>query len=106
MIVSILNIIASGGWWQRTIGYKVIGNETWRFLLILLVVLIAMVVGKIVQFSFNSFADRRDKKRGVTSLTLFLRCLTKPISVAFFAVALFISKVFMLFGEEAISPAI
>jgi MscS family membrane protein len=106
MIVSIMNIIASGGWWQRTIGYKVIGNEIWRFLLILLVVLVAMVVGKIVQFGFNSFADRKDKKHGVTALTLFLRCLTKPISVAFFAVALFICKAFMLFGEEAISPAI
>jgi MscS family membrane protein len=105
MIDSILYIVASGGWWQRTIGYKIIGNEIWRFLLILLVVLVAMVVGKIVQFGFNSFADHRDNKRGVTALTLFLRCLTKPISVAFFAVALFICKAFMLFGEEAISPA-
>lgn len=106
MIVSTLNIIASGGWWQRTIGYKVIGNEIWRFLLMLLVVLVAMVVGKIVQFAINSFATRRDEKRGTTAMTLFLRCLTKPISVAFFAAALFICKAFMLFGEEAISPAI
>jgi small-conductance mechanosensitive channel len=64
-----------------------------------------MVVGKIIQFGFNSFADRRDKKRGVTALTLFLRCLTKPFLVAFFAEALFICKAFVLFGEEAISPA-
>ena len=106
MTASTLHIIASGGWWQRTIGYKIIGNEVWRFLLILLVVLVAMVVGKIVQFGFNSFAARRDKKRGTTAMTLFLRCLTKPISVAFFAVALFICKVFMVFGEEAISPTI
>ncbi|MHC4160323.1 MAG: mechanosensitive ion channel family protein [Planctomycetota bacterium] len=102
----IVAITASGDWWQRTIGYKIIGNEIWRFLLILLIVLVAMVVGKIVQFAINSFAARRDKKRGTTAMTLFLRCLTKPISVAFFAVALFVCKAFMLFGEEAISPAI
>jgi MscS family membrane protein len=79
------------------------GNEVWRFLVVLLVVLVAMATGKIVQFAINSFAARRDKKRGLTALTLFLRCLTKPISVALFALGLFVCKVFMNFGEEAIS---
>ncbi len=106
MMVSAQTIIASGDWWQTTIGYRIMGNEIWRFLIVLLVVLVTMAAGKIVQFVINSFTVRRDKKRGLTALTLFLRCLTKPISVAFFAVALFICKAFMLFGEEAISPAI
>ncbi|MHC4111849.1 MAG: mechanosensitive ion channel family protein [Planctomycetota bacterium] len=103
MTASGLTIIASGDWWQTTIGYRIMGNEVWRFLVVLLVVLVAMATGKIVQFAINSFAARRDKKRGLTALTLFLRCLTKPISVALFALGLFVCKVFMNFGEEAIS---
>jgi len=106
MIVSAQTIVASSDWWQRTIGYKIIGNELWRFLLLLLVVLVAMAAGKIVQFAINIFTARRDKKRGLTALTLFLRCLTKPISVALFALGLFVCKAFMNFGEEAISDEI
>ena len=106
MVVSAQTIIASSDWWQRSIGYKIIGNEVWRFLLILLVVLAAMATGKIFQFAINSFTARRDKKRGLTALTLLLRCLTKPISVAIFALVLFVCKAFLNFGDEAISPAI
>jgi len=101
-----VTIIASGDWWQRTIGYKIMGNEVWRFLLILVVLLVVMAAGKVVQFAINIFTARRDKKRGLTALTLFLRCLTKPISVALFAVGLFVCKVFLIFGEEAISQEI
>jgi MscS family membrane protein len=103
MTASALTIIASGDWWQRTIGYKIMGNEVWRFLLILVVVLVAMAVGKIIQFAINTFTTRRNKKRGITVLTLFLRCLTKPISVALIALGLFVCKAFLIFNEQAIS---
>ena len=106
MMVSAQTIIASGDWWRATIGYKIMGNEVWRFLLILVVLLVVMAAGKILQFAINTFTARRDKKRGLTALTLFLRCLTKPISVALFAVGLFVCKAFLVFGEEAISQEI
>jgi len=94
MTASALTIIASGDWWQRTIGYKIMGNEIWRFLLILAVVLGAMAAGRSIQFAINAFTTRRNKKRGITALTLFLRCLTKPISVAVVALGLFVCKAF------------
>ncbi|NIP23227.1 MAG: mechanosensitive ion channel [Phycisphaerae bacterium] len=104
MTASALTIIASGAWWQRTIGYKIMGNEIWRFLLILAVVMVAMAAGKIIQFAINTFTTRRNKKRGITVLTLFLRCLTKPISVALLALGLFVCKAFLIFDDkEAIS---
>jgi len=103
MTAPALTIIASGNWWQRTIGYKIIGNEIWRFLLVLLVVLVAMAAGKIVQFTISSFAARREDKRGVTALTIFLRSLTRPVTVALFALGLFVCKAFLVFGDEAIS---
>ena len=103
MMVSAQTIIASGDWWRATIGYKIMGNEIWRFLILLGVLLVVMAVGKVVQFAINSFTARRDKKRGLTALTLFLRCLTKPISVALFALGLFVCKAFLVFSKEAIS---
>jgi len=106
MKASALAIIASANSWQRTIGYKIIGNEIWRFLLLLLLVLVAMAAGQIVQFAINHYAARRDKKRSTTVLTIFLRCLTKPISVALFALGLLVCQAFLVFGDGAISPVI
>ncbi len=106
MTASALTIIASGDWWQRTIGYKIMGNEVWRFLLLLLVVIVAMAVGRIVQFAINNYAGRRDKKRGLTALTLFLRCLTKPISVAFFALGLYLCKLCLVFEDKTAVPVV
>jgi len=106
MTESALSIIASANWWQKTINYKVIGNEIWRFGFVLLAVLAAMIAGRIAQFVIKNYADRRDEKRGPTALTMFLRCLNKPISVALFAFGLSVCKPFLVFGEEGISPAI
>ncbi len=106
MTASSLTIVASGDWWQRTIGYRIMGNEVWRFLLLLLVVIVAMAVGRIVQFAINNYAGRRDKKRGLTALTLFLRCLTKPISVAFFALGLYLCKLCLVFEDKTAVPVV
>lgn len=106
MTASALTIIASSDWWQRTIGYRIMSNEVWRFLLLLLVVIVAMAVGRIVQFAINNYAGRRDKKRGLTALTLFLRCLTKPISVAFFALGLYLCKLCLVFEDKTAVPVV
>jgi len=100
MTSSALTIIASGDWWQRTIGYKIMGNEVWRFLLILTVLLVAMAAGKLIQFAIDIFTTRRSKKRGITALTLFLRCLIKPISVALLSLGLFVCKAFLIFDDK------
>ena len=100
-------ITGSSGWWDKTINYEIIkGNAIWRFLVILLVVLVTMAAGRTVQYFINNYALRRDEKHGVKATTLFLRCLTKPISVALFALGLFVCKMFLVFGDEGISPVI
>ena len=106
MMVSAQTIIASGDWWRATIGYKIMGNEVWRFLIVLLVVIVAMAVGRIVQFAINNYAGRRDKERGLTALTLLLRCLTKPISVAFFALGLYLCKLCLVFEDKTAVPVV
>ena len=97
-----ITIIGSGDWWTKTINYEIIkGNAIWRFGLVLLVVLVAMAIGRIAQFVLNSYALRRERKTGVTVVTLFLKCLTKPVSVAFFAIGLYLCKLCLVFDKTA-----
>jgi MscS family membrane protein len=108
MTASVLTkLLASGDWWSETINDEIIkGNEIWRLGLVLLVVLVAMAAGRIVQFAINSYAARRDNKRGVTVMTLFLRCLTRPISVAIFAVGLYLCKLCLVFEDKTAVPVV
>jgi MscS family membrane protein len=39
-------------------------------------------------------------------VTIFVKCVAKPASVAIFALGLFLCKAFLVFGEEAISPSL
>ncbi|MHC4746176.1 MAG: mechanosensitive ion channel family protein [Planctomycetota bacterium] len=105
-ISALTQVIGSGDWWSNTINYKIVGNEFWRYGLVLLVVLVAMSAGRIAQFFIDSYCVRRDKKGKAAVITLFLRCLHKPISVAFFAIGLSICKLALVFSEEGISPKI
>lgn len=101
------NIIGFTGWLSKAINYELIeGNAIWRFVLVLLTLLAAMAAGQIIQYILNKYALGREKKRGPTVVTLFLKCLTKPISVALFAMGLLICKALLVFGEKAISPTI
>ena len=106
MISALMKVIGSGDWWSKTINYEIMGNEFWRYGLVLLVVLVAMSVGRIAQFFISSYCASRDQKGKAAIITLFLRCLHKPISVAFFAIGLAICKSALVFSEEGISPKI
>lgn len=101
------NIMLAAAWWPKTINYEIIkGNEIWRFLLVLLTILVAMALGRIVQFFINAYAERIRKKRGSNVVTIFLNAVAKPISVAIFALGFALCRISLNFGEGAISPAI
>ena len=94
-------IMGSAAWLLKTINYEIIkGNAIWRFALVLLVVLVAMAAGRIVQFSFNSYAARRAEKKGQSLLTLLLKALANPIYVAIFTAGIFLAKVTLFFDDE------
>jgi len=76
------------------------GNEIWRFGLVLLTVLVAMVAGRIVQLAVNSYALRLAKKRAEGLLILLLKALANPIYIAIFAAGIFLAKVPLLFDDE------
>jgi len=99
--LALTKLLASGSWWAKTVNYELVrGNGVWRFLLVLLVVLVAMAVGRIVQYAINSYALRLQRKRGVSALTLLLKALTNPIYVAIFAAGIFFCKAALFFDNE------
>jgi len=75
------------------------GNEIWRFGLVLLVILAAMVTGRIVQFAFNSYSARLIKKKGEKPLALLLKALANPAYVATFAAGIFLCKLPLFFDD-------
>jgi MscS family membrane protein len=101
MQAEIMKIVALSDVWSKTINYEIVrGNQVWRFGLVLIVVLVAMVVGRIVQFAVSTYASRLSKKKGDNVVTLLLKALAKPIYVAMFAAGLFLCKVPLFFDDE------
>jgi len=107
MASALTRIVGSGDWWTKIINYEILrGNAIWRFVFILLVVLAAMAAGRIAQYVISNYALTREKKHRATVITIFFKCLAKPISVALFALGLFVCEAFLVFGEEGIDPVI
>lgn len=101
MTVSVTAILAAGDWWSETVNYEIIrGNSIWRFVLVLLVVIAAMVTARIVQFAIGGYAGRLVRKKGETSLTLLLKAIVKPLYVAMFAGGIFCAKLPLYFQDE------
>lgn len=92
------------GWSDRLldiVNYELIrGNEIWRFALMLLAVLVALVVGRMVQFAIKRYAQRLAQKRGENVLTLSLNALANPIYVMVFAAGIFFAKFPLFFDDE------
>ena len=98
---AITKLIGAGDWWTKTISYEIVkGNAIWRFGILLLVILVTMALGRIMQYGIESYARRREEKRGVSVVTLFLKCLSKPLYVAIFALGLFVCKLFLYFDDQ------
>ncbi|MHC4555778.1 MAG: mechanosensitive ion channel family protein [Planctomycetota bacterium] len=101
MTAAIIAATGSADWWSETVNYEIIrGNAIWRFGLVLLAMLVAMLAGRIVQFSMTGYAGRLREKKGEGPLTLLLKALAKPMYVATFAAGLFLAKLPLLFDDE------
>ncbi|MHC4625888.1 MAG: mechanosensitive ion channel family protein [Planctomycetota bacterium] len=107
MTGSVAAVLADEQWWSQTISYELEGNPIWRFLLVLLVVIVTMAAGRIVQFVISGYAGRLAKKKGESPVTLLLKAIVKPLYVAIFAGGVYCAKIPLYFDEEdGISVAI
>jgi MscS family membrane protein len=109
MTVSVISkLVGSGGGWQSAVNYEIIkGNAIWRFGVVFLVILAAMVAGRIVQYVVSDYSRRRREKKGVTLVVLFCDSLCRPIYVAIFGAGIFLAKAPLRFDNlEGISTTI
>lgn len=105
--LKLTGLLGSAGLWAQTVNYEIIkGNAIWRFGVVLLVVLAALAAGRIAQYFVSSIAESSRQKLGLNVVTLFLTAISKPISVAIFAIGLFMCKAALVFGEDGIDPTI
>jgi len=101
MQADVVNIVALSDVWSKTVNYEIVrGNQVWRFALVLVVVLMAMIVGRIVQFAVSTYASRLSQKKGENIIALLLKALAKPIYVVMFAAGLFLCKMPLFFDDQ------
>jgi len=107
MTAGLTKLLAEGDILSTVYDYQLVpGNAIWRFALVLIVILTAMIAGRVAQYIITGFASRREAKRGITVGTLFLKCITKPITVAVFALGLYITKFCLVFEDRTAVPVI
>ncbi|MGD9109413.1 MAG: mechanosensitive ion channel family protein [Phycisphaerales bacterium] len=95
-----VSLLAESSIWDKTINYTMVpGNPLWRFALILIVLLITFIAGRVIQFIIEGYAARREQKHEENILSLTLKCLAKPISVAVFAAGLHLSRLCLVFDN-------
>lgn len=100
------NIIAEGNSYLNVFNYELAeNNPIWRYILVLLTIIITLIISRIVQFAISNYTLRKEKQKGITILTLFLKCIIKPLSVMFFAFGIYAAKHCMVFADpEAVPP--
>ena len=90
---------------DKIINYELIdGNEIWRFVIVLLIIIIVLAIGRIAQFILAGCSKRNEQKRGLNPVSIFLQSIAKPVSLAFFAIGLFMCKWILVFAESAAPP--
>lgn len=100
-MTDLATILGVGDWWSKMVGYELVrGNAIWRFGLVLLAVLVALVAGRVVQFLVSGYATRLAKKKGERPFSLLMKALVRPIYVAVFAGGLFVAKIPLYFNDD------
>ncbi|MBN2375109.1 MAG: mechanosensitive ion channel family protein [Sedimentisphaerales bacterium] len=94
------HLLASVKQLQDIVNYEIVGNELWRFGLLLLVILATLIVGRFVRFIIDRTAQRLERKDDIQLLQSFLCCVSRPISVAIFAGGLYFSRWCFRFVSE------
>lgn len=100
-VLGFTGLLAAADWWSGTINFEFVrGNAIWRFAVLLLVVLVTLAAGRVVQYLLYGYAAGRERKTGITALTLFVKALPKPLYVAIFALGLQLCKLPLVFDDE------
>lgn len=79
----------------------VVGNSVWRFVLLLIVVIVSLAIGRILQFVITGYANRRKQKHTESVLVIFMEALSKPINVAVITLGIYLCRLCLVFDDVA-----
>jgi len=65
-----------------------LGNETWRFLILLGSIMAGLIAGRVIAFGMNFLVSRWERREQRQLPQLILKCLSKPIIFFFFVIGL------------------
>ena len=77
--------------------WKPLGNEMWRWLVLLGVLLVSLVVGKALSFVLNIQSQRLARRKGESLSSICLKSLVGPVKLLALACGLYIAGNFMTF---------
>ncbi len=91
------------GWLEYEL---VSGNQLWRFLIVLAIILVSMVLGRVVQFFLNKVAKSIEQKRAMPTISIFFSSMRKPVYLFVFSLGVYVSKSILVFsGAESDATA-
>ena len=92
------------GIWAALVQYEFHGNELWRFLLLLLVILLSLATSRIARYVIFRSAEKLTRWPERVLAQLFLQCLAKPVAVGVFGAGVFLARLTMRFSLEEGQP--
>ena len=80
--------------------YKFQGNEIWRFGILLAIIFLTLILARIIRQIIAKTGDRFEKKKETQLLSLILKSLAPPASMAVIACGVYISRFAFIFITE------
>ena len=74
---------------------KFLGNEVWRWLLLLGVLLVSFIIGKVVSFVLTRQAERLQRREALPVVVMLLGSISRPTLLLIFAGGLYAAGTFM-----------
>ncbi len=75
------------------------GNQLWRFMIVLAIILTSMAIGRVVQFFLNNIAKSIKQDQVVSILSILLSSMSKPVYLFTFSLGFYISKSTLVFSN-------
>jgi len=93
------NVFGSDHWWN----YPILkDNDAWRFVMILLILIITLAIGKISQFVLTAMSERKKTKFAGTTRAIFLKSISKPSNIVCLGVGLLICRSLIIFANPEV----
>ena len=92
---------------MNIINYELIqGNPIWRFILLLVLVLLTLAAGKTLQHTLDKFGKSIPENKNLVLLRLFIGCLAKPANIFVLVLGLYFCQFCIVFDDPATSEVV